>query len=307
MPADAGSVPTDRPALGIAQMLGAGFLITANDGFVKLLLEELPIGEVVALRGTVLLIIVLLLARLVGGPRALKVANWKAQWLRAVLAAASIFLFVASLAVLPLSTAVTLAFVNPLFVTALAPFVLGEKVGWRRRIAVLAGFAGVIVIVQPTGDGAGWAYLIPIAAALTGAIRDLMTRRLSASESSMSMMVLAFLAVLPIAYLSWPLGEAGLLSGWRLPDATALIWLLCSSIFLGGALYLMIESFRNAEAAAVSPFKYVSLLWATILELMIWERLPGLEIYLGAAIIIGAALYIFQRERRRPLPVPPER
>ena len=107
--------------------------------------------------------------------------------LRGLCLAASTFLLITSLRYLPLADAIALTFAGPLILTAVAPWALGEQVGWRRRCAVAAGFAGVLIMLAPGPDGLRWAALLPLGVAVLEAVRDIVTRRLVATESTLSM------------------------------------------------------------------------------------------------------------------------
>lgn len=200
------------------------------------------------------------------------------------------FLFVTGLALLPFSMALTLTFVNPLFVAALAPLLLGEVMDGRRWAAILVGFAGVAVIAWPSGEGLSWAILFPIAGAFVGALRDIATRNMSVTETSASMLFYAA-AALTVAGL---IGTGG---HWRPVDADTGTILALSALAQLVALYLMIEAYRFGEAAVVTPFKYTILVWVVLFAPLIWGDLPAPNVFLGAGIIIASSLYLFDRER----------
>ena len=161
---------------------------------------------------------------------------------------ASMFLFVTGLRHLPLADAVAMTFAGPLMLTAAAPWALGERVGWRRRCAVAVGFAGVLIMLAPGQEGLRWAALLPLGAAFFEATRDIITRRLVVTESSLSMTAcstgLVTLCALATAGHGWQPMSAG--------DAGLLAFAGCA---MGTALFLMTEAFRHAEASLVSPFR----------------------------------------------------
>lgn len=141
----------------------------------------------------------------------------KVQLLRAALMIASTILFVSGLRLMPLAENIAIAFVGPVFVTALAPLMLAERVGWHRWTAVLVGFAGVLVMLRPGGDALNWAALFPAGAALCGAILDLLTRRISHTEASGTTLFYSTLGVMlagavmaPFAWQPPGMGDLGL-------------------------------------------------------------------------------------------------
>lgn len=291
---EAAAAQTTRAILA---MLAGAFLLTLNDGLIKSLAATYPAGEVMFVRGLFVLPWVFVLARRDGGLRLLRVNNIKAQGVRGLCVIASSFLFINGLVFLPLADAIAAAFTGPLFITAMAPLVLGEPVGWRRWLAVLAGFAGVLVMLRPGGGTLQWAILLPLGAALCGGTRDLITRRIAQTESSVALLLVttasAMFAGLATSLLGWPDFQVEDLPTFAL-----------SGFLVAGAHYLMIEAFRHGEAALVAPFKYSSMVWAVLFGFLLFGELPDIWTLAGSAIVIFAGLYILRREtqlRRRPV------
>ena len=284
------------PRAVICMLCGAA-LLTLNDALVKSLTKAYPVGELLFVRGFFILPWIALLAWRAGGLETLRVHNVTGQGLRAVCVIASSFLFISGLARLPLADAVAVAFTGPLFITAMAPLMLGEQVGWRRRLAVLGGFTGVLFIVRPGGDVLQWAVLFPLGAALCGGMRDLITRRISQTETSVAVLMVTTLAVMAAGLATAPFG-------WAPLDPAHLWTFACSGVLVAGAHYLMIEAFRLGEAALVAPFKYTSMVWAVLFGFLIFGDLPDVWTLAGAGIVILAGLYILRRETqltRRPV------
>ena len=279
-------------ARGIVLMVAGSGLITLSDAFTKHLTAGYSIGEILFLRGGFMFLPILLLVRRAGGIRVLRVGSWWGQVVRAATVIGSSYFFVGGLRYLPLADTTALAFAGPLFVTALAPLMLGERVGWRDRAAVLVGFAGVVFMARPTGAGFNWAAALPLGAALCGAFRDVLTRRLSATETSLSILVVTSALVALSGLATLPLG-------WTVPTLRDLALIGLTGILLGTAHYLMIEALRASEAAVVAPFKYSSLLWAILLGFLVWGQLPDGGMLAGAVLVVVSGLYILHRELRR--------
>jgi len=273
-------------------MVASGLLLTLNDAAVKWLSGSLSLGQIVASRGVVALLVVAVALWLTGNLRQLRIRHLRGQAARGVTMVASTLLFVAGLRWLPLADAIALAFIGPVLVTALAPSLLGEHVGWRRWCAVMVGFLGMLVMLRPGAAGFAWAALFPVGAALAGALRDILTRRLAAVDSSAATLFYSTLAVTLAGAVLAPVG-------WATPTATDTGLLLLAGLLLCGAHFLQIESFRHAQAATVVPYKYASLIWAAIAGLLIWGDVPDRQTVLGAALVIGSGLYILHRERRQ--------
>lgn len=286
------AAPSSSGVKGIACMVFGGGIITLNDAVMKLMTEDYSIGEILFIRGLFVVVPVAFLAWRYGGVAALRVSSRRAQALRATLTVMATFLFITSLRYMHLADALAIAFSGPLFLTALAAPFLGERVGWRRWAAVAVGFAGVLVVIRPTGESAQWAALLPLGAALSSACRDILTRRMSITESSVSMLWVSAAAVTLAGLTTLPLG-------WRPPTPEVVGLLAAAGLLLGLGQFLMIEAFRLGEAVVVAPFKYSNLLWGTLFGLLFWGHLPDRWVALGAALVIGSGLYIFHRETLR--------
>lgn len=281
----------EAPGRGIACMVGGGLLLTMNDAVVKWVSSDFQLGQILVSRGLAALIIITLVLCWRKEFQIFQVKYPKVQLLRAALMIGSTFLFVSGLRLMPLAENIAIAFVGPIFVTALAPLILSERVGWRRWTAVLVGFAGVLIMLRPGGDGLNWAALLPAGAALCGAFRDLLTRHISHAEASGTTLFYSTLGVALAGAVMAPFG-------WQTPGPGDLSLLALAGALLAAAHFLHIETFRFAEAALVTPFKYSSLLWAMVIGFLVWGDTPDRWALSGAALLIGSGLYIFHRESR---------
>lgn len=279
------------PLRGIACMAAGFALLTLNDAVLKWLTASYPTGEIVFMRSIFVMMLVAILAWRLGGLKTLRVVNLRGQLIRAGLMTMATLLFVTSLRLMPLADAIAIAFAAPLFVTALARPLLGEHVGWRRWAAVLVGFGGVLIMFRPTGEAMRLVALIPLGVALASALKDIITRQITATESSIAILFITTLA----------LGAAGLVTvvgGWRAITPFDLGLFAVGGFLLGGAQYLTIEAFRYAEAAVVAPFEYTAVLWAMLYGYLIWGDVPDRWIVSGSVLVIGSGLYILHRETR---------
>lgn len=271
-------------------MIGAGFFLTLNDAVLKWLTGDYPVGQIMFFRGLFVFLPIVFFVWQAGGMKSLRVYRVQPHLLRGALMIAGTFLFITGLGHLPFADAISITFAGPLFVTALAAPLLGEVIRWRRWLAVIVGFIGVLVIIRPTSEVAQWAAIFPLAASVTGALRDILTRKMSQHDSSVAVM---FYSTLAVTFA----GGVTFLGGWTPLQTVDLgLFLLCG-ILLGLAHFLMIEAFRLAEAALVVPFKYVSLLWAVLLGLVIWGDIPDSWTFAGSGVVIASGLYILHRER----------
>lgn len=283
---------TRHDAAGIGYMVAGSALITLNDAIAKWLAASYPVGQILCIRGAFFFIPILYFVWRAGGVRMLRVYSISGQLIRAALFIVASVFFVSSVGLMPLPTVIALTFTAPLFVTALAPTLLGEQVGWRRWMAVIVGFAGVLIIVRPFGGSWGWVALLPIIGALCGALRDMLTRQITAKETSVSILFYGALAVVIVGLMTMPFG-------WRWVSGPDLLLFAVQGLVMGIAHYLMIESFRLSEAALVVPFKYTGFIWAVIYGILIWDDYPDVWTVLGALVILASGLYILHRELLR--------
>ena len=272
-------------------MVAAGALIALNNAIVKWMTAELSVGEVLFVRGVFVLVPVAVLAWHAGGLASLRMRSPAIQAVRAVLTVSSTFLFMFGLEILPLADCTAVAFAAPFFITALAARFLGERVGWRRWTAIAIGFAGIVVMTRPTGGAARWEVALPLAAAALTAARDVVTRRISTTETSVAMLCYTSLGMMLSGLATLPLG-------WRPVDLTGLGLLAAAGVLFALGHFLVIESYRRAEAGLVAPFKYTELVWATALGLAVWGALPDRWLLAGSVLVIASGLYILRRESR---------
>lgn len=283
---------TQMAGRGVMWMVVSTALLAVNDTAAKWLAADLPAGEIIGLRALMALVALLVVLRLGGQRRLPPIGSIRAQILYGGLLVVTLFLFTVSLPYLPLSDAIVLVYSAPIFVTLLAPRLMGEAVGWRRWAAVIVGFLGVALVMRPTAGTFQWAALLPFAGAFTLGLRDILSRRLIASEDPISM-----LAVLMFACFAGGLVTAPF--GWALPGQDHILLLAGSSLlFLFGHM-AMIQAFRYAEAVVVSPFKYTAVIWGVLFGALIWGDLPDRWDLAGSLLIVASGLYILHRENRR--------
>ncbi len=220
----------------------------------------------------------------------LRVSNWRLQLTRGALMTVSTFLFVTALSLMPIADAIAIAFAGPVIATALAALMLHEPVGWRRWSAIGVGFTGVVIMVRPTPDLIRLVAIVPLLAALVGAFRDIVTRKMgTGGESTLAIMLISTSVVTVAGLATIPLGWSPL----RVADLGLFVG---SALLVASAQALMIESFRLGAVGLVGPFKYTSLVWAVLLGLLVWGDLPDPWTWVGSILVVGSGLYIWRRE-----------
>jgi drug/metabolite transporter (DMT)-like permease len=225
-----------------------------------------------------------------------RVKPWKSQHIqghfwRTLMGTVSMVLGFYALAMRPLADATALAFSQPLFSVVLAAIVLHEKVRWRRWTATIVGFIGVLVMVRPGSHGLQPGAIVALCNAMSVAVSILLVRRLSASEAPL--MILTQFALWSTLFLLVPA-----IWFWRWP--TPFGWALAVGVSITATLgqYFWVQAFASGEMSAVAPFDYLRLPFAVFVGWMIWGDMPVVWTYVGAAIVIGSALYIAYREQQ---------
>ena len=210
---------------------------------------------------------------------------------RGVLMSVALALFFWGLNYVPLAEAIAVAFTAPLFITALSVPVLGERVGMARWLAVIVGFAGMLVIVRPGADTFKPEMLILVAGTAVFALGITYTRRLARTETVTTMFTwTTIVAIAVFAPLAW--------WTWKLPQADHLAGFVVLGLIGGMGHYLVIVAYRNAPAAVIAPQEYMALVWGAIIGWIIWSEVPSAWTWLGAAIVAGAGGFIALRETR---------
>lgn len=276
-------------------MLLACGLLTANDALLKALVESLPVGQVIGIRGVFALGIMLALLPWMGGIRKVRANRVRHVVLCSGLLVFNIVVFPFCLPYLPLADAIILAYTSPIWVVFLAPLLLNEKNRWQQWFAVFIGFLGACLVIKPGAGGLHLAVLIPLLVALGVGLRDIVTRKIASSESAVSIVAYTNFFSIVIGLMSVPLG-------WLPINNLQLMQLAFSGILFSIAQLLMVEAFRHAEATILSTFKYSSILFAAGLGYLFWgERLDQL-VLTGALLIMFSGLMIV---RYRNTPVSP--
>ena len=267
---------------------GCGLLVL-NDATSKYLMEHYPVGQVMCLRQAAAFLYILPYTRMTVGFGALRVTNYRGQALRALLFLGGMVFVSYSLHLLPLTFVTIVLFSSPLWVALLSAPILKEPVRAHQWIAIVAGFAGVLLIVRPGGASDwGWIVLLPIACSFCNGLRDTITRRISRTDSSLSMLFWSGVLVIVTTGTSAAFG-------WKALDLHGVGWFLAAGFFNAGAHFLIIEAFRLGNAALVAPFRYSGLIWAMLIGFIVWADVPDAAMLTGAAIVIAAGVYMLRK------------
>jgi drug/metabolite transporter (DMT)-like permease len=293
--AQALSAPSSRDAVltGIACMCGAAGLFTIMDFLIKIMATSgYHTFQILFSRSLFAMIPVLWLVQRAGGFRVLRTRNPKLHLMRCLFGSLSMVCFFTAYKYLPVSGVVALGFSAPLFMAALSGVLGGDRVTLAHWGAVLAGFIGVLYIVEPGGDDFSLWSLLPICGALTYAVVGVLIRKIGNTEPAVVTVFYftSFTTVLGVISLpfigTWP---------HSLYDFAVMIGV---GLIGGVAQVLMTRAFTLAPVSVVGPFDYTAILWAVAIEALILGILPTEAVIIGSAIVIASGLYILYREAK---------
>lgn len=225
-------------------------------------------------------------------PHLLRTAKPGHQLLRSGFMLGATVFNLAAMRHLQLDQTITIFFLTPLVVAALAGPLLGEWVGWRRLLAILTGFVGVVLVMRPGFGGIHWAVMLSFAAMLSYSLYNISTRYLAAHDPSE---VTQFYSPLAGVLMLLPFAIAT----WQWPPS-ALAWLLLLALGLLGSVghWLLILAHKRAPVSVLAPFVYLGLPSMTVLGYVIFGDVPTLWTLAGGGVVIGSGLYLLHRERR---------
>jgi drug/metabolite transporter (DMT)-like permease len=274
----------------------AGF--TMNDAITKAVSSEMNFGQVMLVRGLFAIVLIAALAHHQRALRPLRTLMMRPVALRVAGEVGGTVSFLAAIVHLSLANTAAIFQALPLAITLGAALIFGEPVGWRRWLAITAGFIGVVIIVRPGVAGFNQFSLFALISVVFCAIRDLATKRIPAQIPSLFITLLTTVTVTTAgAAILIPLG------GWTPPSGRALALLVFAAVLLLIGYQCVIMALRTGDISAVAPFRYSALLWAMLLGYLVFGDVPDGMMVTGASIIVLSGLYAFYRERKRDRPV----
>lgn len=276
---------------GALTMLVAVGALALMDACLKVLSPHYPALQVTAIRGLSTLPIATAWVWAQGGFGQLRRVRFGLHVLRAALGIMMLATFTFGLRHLPLSEAYAIFFVAPLLITVFAALILRERVGPQRWVAIAVGFAGMLIVLRPTGSGAlTLSGLAIFACAIGYALSAIIVRILGRTDSTPSMVFWLMLLI--------SIGATALaLPAWRPIDPVH--WPVIAGVGLIGSLgqWAITEAFRRGEASFIAPLEYTALIWGLALDWSIWHTLPAPITWIGATVIIGSGIFLIRRER----------
>ncbi len=250
---------------------------------------DYPIGQVLFFRGffgIIFYFFVIPKERLINFYQTKRPGLHALRCLAGLIALISIFI---ALRELPLATVVSISFAAPIFTTILSIFLLSEKVGIFRWMAVIIGFIGILVITEPGISELNVYYIFPIIFCLGLSYVAITIRQLSTTEPPWLISFYFSLSIMFLSFLTIP-------QGWVMPSFNHFILLSLIGIFGGVANLWLSLSYKYSEVSLVTPLKYLALVFAVIFGYFIWEEIPTIKTLSGAFLVIISTLIIFRRE-----------
>jgi drug/metabolite transporter (DMT)-like permease len=277
------------PLAGIGLMLLSILMFSCGDALGKFMVATYSLGQLLWLRACAALIVLL---PMIWRNRAdfTRLERPWLQLLRVTLSTVEVAAFFLATVYLPLADVVTYYLACPIFVTALSAIVLRERVGWRRWSAVLIGFCGVLIALRPSSQTVSWPAMIALGGSFSFALLMLITRSLRATPD----------VVLASSQFAGTFALGAVMSpfGWITPDLGSLVLFAAAGCISVSALLCVNRSLKLAPASVVVPYQYSMIVWAVMFGYVVFGDKPSMATIAGAAIIIGAGLYIFLRERK---------
>ncbi len=287
---DAASHDRRAALAGIMLMLAGVLFYSLNDVMGKWLVATYTVGQVLLIRSAAALVILAPIVWREGLTAYTTMPRPGLQLVRVVLGTAEVAFFYWSVTYLPLADVVAYYMAGPIYVTAISALFLGERVDAARWVAVLVGFVGVLIALNPTGAAFTGPALIALAGSVVYALLLVTTRMLRGTSD-------VVLTSTQIA-ASFVLGVVAAPFGWVAPSLRDFLLLGLLGVVAMAALTFVNRSLRLAPASVVVPYQYTMIVWAVVFGFTVFGDVPPVRVLVGSAIIVAAGLFIFLREQR---------
>jgi drug/metabolite transporter (DMT)-like permease len=289
--ADGSASAGGSAALGIGLTLLAMCLFTAMDTIGKLLMQSYPFPQVVWARYFFQFTLMLLLLPRLGLGGLLRTRRHGLQIGRGLVLLLATWCMYGAFRVVPLADAYTITFTAPLLVTALSVPLLNERVGWRGWSAVLAGFAGVLIVIRPGFGAVPPELLLPLVTAACFALYQIFTRLVSVDPAETPFVMLFYLAWVGALVMTLILPFY-----WQPVAPTDWLWMAAIGTLGGLGHLILIQALVMAPASLIAPFTYSQIVWALILGYFVFGDFPDRWMLAGCTVIIASGLFVFYRE-----------
>lgn len=292
---------SDRSVKGMALMACCMIILPMMDAIAKYMatFETMSPGQVTFYRFFVQLVVLAPLFFWTVG----SFSNVRRPWmnmLRGALHAAASLLFFTAVKYMPLADVFAIYFVEPFMLTMMSALFLGEKVGWRRWLAILVGFGGAMIVIQPSFEIFGWTSLLPVACAFLFTLYLFLNRALGEGDSPLTMQMMSgvggtlFMGIVLVA------GNAAGIADFEMSlpaSGLGLVLLIILGSLSGYVHLLVVRAFRMASVSLLAPFQYFEIISATVLGYLLFADFPTPSKWLGIGVIVASGLFIIWRER----------
>ena len=281
--------------LGIFYMLLCQFSFATNDAFVKVIYQNYDeifvLNQIIFIRGIFTLLFILLFLYIKKELNFKSIFNSNELKVRGLLESLAALFFFIGIALLPFANVYILLSMAPILLTAFGAIFLNEKVRWRRWSAVLLGFIGVVVVINPGKLESSYYFIFPIIAAIMLSIRDMYTKNFKKDYPSLQ---IAFMTCLVVTLLF------GLLSIYKFYDFSLMdiFILFIAAFFLALGYIFSVATIKIALVSATSTFRYSVILWGILYGYFLFDEVPSANSYIGALIIIISGLIIISRQKQ---------
>jgi drug/metabolite transporter (DMT)-like permease len=295
---------TSQQVRGVSAMAIAMFFLPMMDAIAKWLsvFDSMPPATATLFRFVVQTVLTMMIIVPMTGFKSLKPVKLWGNLFRGFLMGIGSLCFYGAVKYMPLADAMAVFFVEPLMLTVLSALILKEQVGWRRRIAVAIGFAGTLIVIQPSWELFGWVSLLPLGTAAVFAIYLILNRRYGTADTPLVMQLYAGLGgTITVALALIPAALLGVQDMTFAMPGNATSWFL---LFMMGLIatighLLITQASQLAPASLLAPFQYLEIVMAVLIGLLIFNDFPTASKWVGIMIIVASGAYLIWREGRK--------
>jgi len=294
---------------GIILILAAMLIFAAQDSLMKYIYSSVALYEVYLFRTIVSFTLIIIYLKILKKPIVFKTHYPLLTFCRVILFFFGFSSFYISLTIMPLATATALFFVTPFLITIFAKFILKDQIGPRRWIAVIVGFIGVYIILNPNFDDFDYFSLSPILCAFCYALSMIIIKKTSKKDSVYQQMFQFYIGAMIISIIFYFFIGDGrydtidnpaaqfIFREWFSNLEFSLIYMIILGFTAAAAFLLIFSAYRIASPAVVSPFEYSILVWSTLSGWIFFNEVPKINTLIGMCLIVGGGIYIFIREK----------
>jgi S-adenosylmethionine uptake transporter len=283
------SISKNLVLAGVLLMLGGDFMFALNDAMGKWLVASFSVGQVLLIRSIGAFIVLGPMIAVQDATSLFRVDRFDLQLARVAMATLDTALFYAAVVYLPLADVMSYYMAGPIYVAALSHLLLGEKVGWRRWVAILVGFCGVLTMLNPSSAAVSLPSLFALIGSIAFAFTIILGRRLRGTSDTtlVTWQTLGSLVV----------GAAMAIGNWVQPSIIDWGAMLLLGVVSCAAHLMITRALKLAPASTLAPLHYGLLLWAVVFGVVFFDDVPSARILIGSCIIVFAGLFIFHRQK----------